>query len=66
VGFKGASINRRNELFFPRGLDDPNQFEFARQIEFYVTVNFGACGPDAGAIAAPDLAVGQISGPAAR
>jgi hypothetical protein len=30
VGFKGVSINWRNELFFQRGLDDPNQLEFVR------------------------------------
>jgi|ERR1700722_3892522 hypothetical protein len=47
------------EYFFRRGLDDPNQVEFARQIEVYVRSNFEPAGSLRTAIAAADLPVGQ-------
>jgi hypothetical protein len=55
-------IGLRNEIFFRRGLDTPNQFEFAEQIKVYVKSNFGHARSMRTAIAAHDLPVGQISG----
>jgi hypothetical protein len=52
VGFTNVSIGRRNELFFQEGLDDPNQFEFARQISVYVKSNCRPAGSKHAAIAA--------------
>jgi hypothetical protein len=62
AGFKDVSINGRNELFLPGGLDTPNQLEFAWQIKVYVKSNLGPTGSIRSAIAARDLPVVQISG----
>jgi hypothetical protein len=33
---KAVSTKSKSEIFLQMGLDDPNQLEMARQIEFYV------------------------------
>jgi hypothetical protein len=63
VGFGDVSIGMKNELFFQEGLDYPNQIESAQQISVYVKSNSRLAGGRHEAIAAPDLPVGQISGP---
>jgi hypothetical protein len=47
----------RNDLFLRRGLDTPNQLEFAEQINFYVKSNSRLAGSMREAIAAADLSV---------
>ena len=54
MGFTDVSINAKNEIFFRRGLDDPNQLEFAREISVYVKSNFWPGGWMRAAIAARD------------
>jgi hypothetical protein len=61
VGFTGVSISAKNEIFFRRGLDHPNQLEFVREISIYVKSNSRPAGRMREAIAAPDLPVGQIN-----
>jgi hypothetical protein len=55
VDSRDVSISRRNELFFRRGLDDPNQLEFVCEISIYVKSNFRPAGSMCMAIAACDL-----------
>jgi hypothetical protein len=57
AGSKDVSIGVRNDLFLRRGLDTPNQLEFAEQINFYVKSNSRLAGSMREAIAAADLSV---------
>jgi hypothetical protein len=59
VSSKAVSTGLKNELFFLTGLDNPNQFEFVRQISFYVKSNSMPAGGMHAAIAARDCPSGK-------
>jgi hypothetical protein len=54
VIFTDVLIGVKNEIFFRRDLDTPNQLEFARQIKIYVKSNSRPASSKHAAIAAPD------------
>jgi hypothetical protein len=66
VIFTGVLIGAKNELFFRRGLDTPNQLEFVQKIKVYVKSNFMPAGSMRTAIAAPDLTRRANQCPTAR